>query len=90
MVMMKEAIQVLLIMTQQCEDVSKKAVAVYTPFLCDKIGDIKLNGPIKEALMNAAEFCTAKFISIQIVKKGLDAKAPNNIKESCNFIKQLI
>lgn len=60
------------------------------PFLCDKIGDIKLNGPIKEELLNCAEFCTAKFISTQIVKKGLEAKAPNNIKESCNFLTSLI
>lgn len=89
-VMMKEAIGVLLIMTQHCDDVPKKAVAVYSPFLCDKIGDVKMNVAIKEALMNCAEFCTAKFISIQIVKKGLDAKAPNNLKESCNFLKQMI
>lgn len=70
--------------------VPKRAVAVYTPFLCDKIGDIKLNGPIKEALLNASEFTSAKFTSIQIVKKGLETKAPNNVKESCNFLAQLI
>jgi len=63
-VMMKEAIQVLLIMTQECEDVSKKTIAVYAPFLCDKIGDVKMSAMVKETLMNAAEFCTAKFISI--------------------------
>lgn len=49
-----------------------------------------MNALIKESLMNSAEFCTAKFISVTIVKKGLDAKAPNNIKESCNLLKQLI
>ena len=90
LVMMKEAIQVLLLMTQHCEDVPKKAIFVYMPFLCDKIGDIKLNGPIKEALLNASEFCTAKFVTVSVVKKGLDAKAPNNLKESCNFLKQVI
>lgn len=87
LVMMKEAIQVLLLMTQHCEDVPKKAIFVYMPFLCDKIGDIKLNGPIKEALLNASEFCTAKFVTVSVVKKGLDAKAPNNLKESCNFLR---
>jgi len=90
LVLMKEAISVLLVMTQHCEDIPKRAVAIYTPFLCDKIGDIKLNGPIKEELLNCAEFCTAKFISVQVVKKGLEAKAPNNIKESCNFLTSLV
>ncbi len=85
-VMMKEAVSVLLVMTQQCEDIPKRAVACYTPFLCEKIGDIKMNGPIKEELLNCAEFCTAKWISVQMVKKGLTTKAPNNIKETCNFI----
>ena len=90
LVLMKEAIQVLLIMTEHCEDVPKRAVAAYSPFLCDKIGDVKLNGPIKTELLNCAEFCTAKFISIQIVKKGLAAKAVNNVKESCNFLAQMV
>ena len=89
-VLMKEAIGILLCLTQHCENVPKRAVAVYTPFVCEKIGDIKMNAMIKEALLNAAEFVTAKFISVHVVKKGLETKAPNNVKESCNFLAQLI
>ena len=77
-------------MTEHCDNISKRALAVYIPFLCDKIGDIKLNSPIKEALLNASEHVSAKFTSIQIVKKGLAAKAPNNVKESCSFLASLI
>ena len=77
-------------MTQHCEDVPKRAVATYTPFLCEKIGDVKLSGPIKEELLNCAEFCTAKFISIQLVKKGLETKAPNNVKETCNLLAKMV
>lgn len=90
LVMMKSAVEILLVMTQNCDNIPKRAIAVYSPFLCDKIGDIKLNSMIKEALLNASEHTGAKFTSIQIVKKGLAAKAPNNIKESCNFLSSLI
>lgn len=90
LVMMKEAILTLLEMTKHCDDIPKRAVAVYTPFLCEKIGDVKMSAIVKETLLNASEFCTAKFVSIQLVKKGLGTKAPNNIKESCNLLGQLV
>ena len=89
-VMMKEAIQILLTMTIHCENIPKRALAVYTPFICEKIGDVKMSTMIKESLINAAECCTAKFVSIQVVKKGLGTKAPNNVKESCNVLAQMI
>lgn len=88
--LMKESINVLISLTQHCEDVPKRAIVAYAPFLCDKIGDIKMQALVKEAYLNAAEFCTAKFVCIQVVKKGLTAKAPNNLKESCNLLAQLI
>lgn len=77
-------------LTQHCEDVPKRAVNAYAPFLCDKIGDIKMMALVKEAYVNSAEFCSAKFVCVQVVKKGLTAKAPNNIKETCNLLGQLI
>ena len=64
LVMMKEAILLLLEMTKHCEDIPKRAVAVYTPFLCEKIGDVKMSQIVKDTLLNASEFCTAKFVSI--------------------------
>ena len=76
----------MLVLSQHCEDIPKRAVAVYTPFLCEKIGDVKLSGPIKEALLNCAEFCTAKFISVKLVKAGLTTKAPNNVKGACELL----
>jgi hypothetical protein len=46
--------------------------------------------PIKEVFLSLSQFTSAKFISIQVVKKGLAAKAPNNIKESANFLAEQI
>jgi SpoU rRNA methylase family enzyme len=40
--LMKETANVFLCMTQHCDDIPKRAVACYTPFLCEKIGDIKI------------------------------------------------
>lgn len=88
--LMKESLNTMLCMTQHCENIPKRAIAVYAPFVCDKIGDIKMAGIIKELLLNASEFCTAKFVSIQVVKRGLAAKAPNNVKESCSVLAALI
>jgi len=38
----KEAINILAACCQHCPDVPKKAYFVYAPYLCDKIGDVKL------------------------------------------------
>ena len=47
-------------------------------------------GPIKELMLDLSQFVSAKFISVQVIKKGLATKAPNNIKESANFLAALI
>ena len=44
---------------------------------------------IKELLLNLAEFMGAKFVSLEVIKHGLTTKAPNNIKEACNFVSDL-
>ena len=88
--LMKEACFLLLCLSQHCDDIPKRALAVYAPFICDKIGDVKMSATIKEALLNASESATAKFVSVQVIKKALAAKAPNNVKESCNFLTQLV
>lgn len=49
--MMKEAIFTFQAMATHCERIPKRAVITYTPFLCEKIGDIKMMGPIKELLL---------------------------------------
>ena len=38
----------MLVMSQHCDDIPKRALACYAPFLCEKIGDVKLNAAIKE------------------------------------------
>lgn len=45
-----------------------------------------MSTPIKELLLNLAEFMGAKFVSLEVIKHGLTTKAPNNIKEACNFV----
>lgn len=88
--LMKEACFLLLCLSQHCDDIPKRAIAVYAPFICEKIGDVKMSAAIKEALLNASESATAKFVSVQVIKKALATKAPNNVKESCNFLAQLV
>lgn len=56
------------------------------PFLCDKIGDVKLVNNIGETLLNLSEIVTPKYISLQIIKYCSTAKAPNVIKEGCNAL----
>lgn len=62
--MMKEAIFTFQTLVANCERIPKRAVAVYTPFLCEKIGDIKMMGPTKELLTDLAQFVSAKYISV--------------------------
>jgi len=55
-------------------------------FFVDKIGDVKLALSINEMLLNMAEHVTPKFISLQVIKYAATAKAPNTLKDSCNFL----
>lgn len=65
---------------------SKRCIAVGAPFFVDKIGDVKLSKLIFEMMLNAAEVCSPNFIALQVIKYAATAKAPNTIKEGCNFI----
>ena len=40
--------------------------------------------------MSAAELVTPNFVALQIIKYAATAKAPNTIKEGCNFITNMI
>ena len=61
--LMKEAIQTLKCMTDHCDRVPKRAVFVYSVFLCDKLGDVKVSVAIKELFMTLTDFVTAKFVA---------------------------
>ena len=84
--LMKEAIETLRKIVECCERIPKRVLFVYAPFLTDKIGDVKFSGSVKEILMSLADFMTAKFVALQVIKYAKEAKAPNNLKESCNFL----
>jgi cytoskeleton-associated protein 5 len=56
------------------------------PYLCDKIGDVKLVNNISETLLNLSEIVTPKYIGLQVIKYVASAKAPNTIKEGCNVL----
>lgn len=88
--LMKETVETLKKMTEFCERIPKRALWVYGPFLTDKIGDVKFSTTIKELLMTLADFVTAKFVAQQVIKYGVTAKAPNNIKESCLVLTSLL
>jgi len=50
-------------MTEHCDRIPKRAVFVYSAFLCDKLGDVKVATTIKELLMTLTDFVTAKFVA---------------------------
>ena len=74
------------LMARETQALGKRAMAPAMHFFVDKIGDVKLSAAIKEMLLCAAELVTPKFIALQIIKYAASAKAPNTIKESCNFL----
>lgn len=87
--MQKEALNVVKTMTENCERIPKRVLAVYNVFMCEKIGDIKVAKPIAELFVSLSEFLTCKFVIGYIVKNGAKSKIPKNIQESCNVITTL-
>jgi hypothetical protein len=75
---------------KHCDDVPKKAYYVYAPFLCDKIGDVKMATMVKEVCMSIAEFVTAKYVGALVMKNALGTKSVGNIKESCVLLSTLV
>ena len=88
--LIKEAIFTLRAMVEHCDRIPKRCVAVYSPFLCDKIGDVKVSVVIKEVLVNLGDFVTATFVANQIIKYASTAKAPNNLKEAANVLTNIL
>lgn len=82
----KESIQLLKCMTEHCDRVPKRAVSVYAPYLCEKLGDVKLVAAVKEVYMILTDFVTAKFIANLVIKNGAAAKVPKMIENSCELV----
>lgn len=59
------------------------------PFLSDKLGDVKLLNSVSELLLSLSETVTPKYVALQLLKYGSQAKAPNVIKETCNILSRL-
>ena len=60
-VLIKEFIAVFQCFCDNCERIPKRALNVYSPFLVEKIGDVKCTKLVKELLNALCEFLTAKF-----------------------------
>jgi hypothetical protein len=88
--LIKESINVLKAMTENCERVPKRAVIVYASFLCEKLGDVKVCQMIKDLLMALTDFVTVKFVALQIAKYGMSSKVPKNVEQSCLVMVTLI
>ena len=84
--LIKESANTLKAMCDGCDRVPKRAVITFAPFLCDKIGDMKMTGMVKELMLQLTDFVTAKFVALQIIKYGSAAKAPKNIEVSVTVI----
>ena len=87
--LMKESIITLKSMTE-CDRIPKRAVHTFSPFLCDKIGDIKMTAMVKEVLLSLADFVTPKFIANFLIKNGSTTKAVKNIEETCIILTQMV
>jgi cytoskeleton-associated protein 5 len=88
--MLKEALNVPKAMVESCERIPKRVLGTYAPYMCDKIGDIKVAKVISEVMLGFAEFMGAKFVSNQIVKYCSEAKAPANVAEGCTVLSAMI
>jgi len=88
--MIKETINTLKVIVENCERIPKRALFVCSAFLIDKVGDVKYAANIKEVLMMMADFVTAKFVALQVTKQGTGQKAVNNLKEACIFLTSLL
>ena len=73
-----------------CTSMNKRTFSCPMSFFVDKIGDVKLSQLIKDMLMNTTECLGPKFIGLQVIKYAATAKAPNNLKEACFFLTQMI
>lgn len=62
--LVKETLQLFLVVAQNSEKVNRRAVATLMPFLSDKIGDVKTMTPVNEMLILYAELVTPKFVAM--------------------------
>lgn len=80
----KEAVNLLKAVASGCDKVNKRAVVCYMPFLTDKIGDVKFTAMVTEVCTLLSDLVTPKFIGLQLIKYGLQQKAPKAIQETVN------
>lgn len=84
--MIKESINTYLSCLEHCPKMPKKALVIYAPFLAEKIGDSKYQPLIFKLLDGSSEFMTAKFVSTQIIKQGIQSKVPKNNEQLANWL----
>lgn len=60
----KESINLFILISQNFERVNKRAVACMMPYLSDKLGDVKTSANVQELLMNMSELVKPKFVAI--------------------------
>ena len=68
----------------------KRGAAVYTPFLSEKLGDVKFKELCSEALLSLSELVTPAFVAKHMLKHASSAKSPNVLKENCAFVALLV
>lgn len=88
--MIKEAINLFLKIVECCDRIPKKALSIYAPFLCEKIGEVKYGTPIKQLITQLCETITAKYVAAQVTKNLMTSKNPKNLQESCKWITETL
>lgn len=87
--LIKEAINLFTTIATSTDTLSKRSAFIMMPFLADKLGDVKTLALVSELLVSLSECVTPKFVALQLIKYGTQAKAPNAIKETCNSLTRL-
>ena len=67
----------------------KRTAAIVMSQLTEKLGDAKFRAATEDCLFNLAAVLGPGFIAKMLVKYGSEAKSPNVIKETSNFLTKL-
>lgn len=89
LVLVKGWIGIVSKLAEMTNGLQKRTAAMVLHQLTEKLGDAKFKAVSDECLLNLASVLGPGFIAKLIVKYGSEAKSPNVIKESCNFLVKL-
>lgn len=62
--LVKESINMFTAIAQNCDKINKRAVSCMSPFLTEKLGDVKTLAMVSELVLLLSEIVTPKYIAL--------------------------